>query len=173
MLGTNVTALAVDGGNQKWVGTSTSGAWLFNSDGTKLIHHFDDQNSPLPSSNVIDLKINQATGEIFIATDNGMVSYQGDATLGTDDNSGVFAYPNPITSDFVGTMGITGLTKNAIVKITDISGKLIYQTKAEGGLAHWNIKDYTGRRAQPGVYLIFSSKDDGSEALVTKIAVID
>lgn len=171
--GNQINAIEVDGGNRKWVGTNTSGAWLFSSDGTTNILHFDQSNSPLPSNNIVDIKINNKTGEVFFATDKGIFSYTGDAILATEKNTEVIAFPNPVTRDYTGNLSISGLAKNATVKITDISGQVIYQTKAQGSLASWNIKDYTGRRAQPGVYIVFSSKEDGTEALATKIAIID
>jgi hypothetical protein len=170
---TTVTSIEIDGGNRKWMGTTNSGAWLFSSDGTSNVLHFDPTNSPLPSNVVLDIKINNSTGEVFFLTDNGIYSYLGDAIVGEDHNTTVIAYPNPITQDFTGHLGISGLVNDATVKITDITGQLIYQTKAQGSLASWNIKDYTGRRAQPGVYLVFSSKEDGSEALATKIAILE
>ncbi len=173
--GIQINAIEIDGGNRKWVGTNNSGAWLFSSDGTSMVLHFDHTNSPLPSDVILDIEIDNKTGEVFFSTDKGVISYQSDGTSGSDESNGsaAFAYPNPVTHDFTGSVGISGLANNAVVKITDISGQLIYQTKAQGTLASWNVKDYTGRRAQPGVYLIFSSKDDGTQAVVTKIAVLD
>ncbi|MCK7558914.1 hypothetical protein MKQ70_29615 [Chitinophaga sedimenti] len=61
---------------------------------------------------------------------------------------------------------------NALVKITDISGRLVFQTRAQGGQAVWSGQDYTGHRPQSGVYLVFSSDDTGAEKLVTKIVFI-
>jgi hypothetical protein len=65
------------------------------------------------------------------------------------------------------------LATNATVKITDISGKLIWQTQANGGTATWNVRDYTGRRAATGVYLVFAATSDGVESVVGKIAVVE
>ncbi|MCH8319009.1 MAG: hypothetical protein IIA88_11045, partial [Bacteroidetes bacterium] len=59
------------------------------------------------------------------------------------------------------------------VKITDISGTLIYETIAEGGQAIWNGKNFNGEKAHTGVYLVFASNEDGSETIVTKILVIN
>lgn len=171
--GETITSIDVDGSNRKWIGTLNSGVWLFSSDGSKLISHFEKENSPLPSSSIVDVKVNQSTGEVFIATDQGLMSFGGNSMLGTDENAAVIVYPNPITRDFDGFLAISGLANSSLVKITDISGKLVYQTKSEGSLASWNILDYTGSRPQPGIYLIFSSKEDGTETLVSKIAILD
>ncbi|HRH38702.1 MAG TPA: two-component regulator propeller domain-containing protein, partial [Flavobacteriales bacterium] len=43
-----VSCIAVDGANRKWIGTQTGGAFLVSADGRTLIHHFAQENSPLP-----------------------------------------------------------------------------------------------------------------------------
>lgn len=170
--GQNITSIEVDGSNRKWIGTE-SGIWLFSSDGTKLISKFDVTNSPLPSDKITDIKVEQKSGEVFIATEGGMISYGGSAVMSDPENTSVSIFPNPVMQDFDGILSIGGLMNNATVKITDISGKLIFQTKAEGSLASWNVKDYLGRRPQAGVYLVFSYKEDGSESVVSKLAILD
>ena len=79
----------------------------------------------------------------------------------------------PLSSQLAGPVGITGLATDAIVKITDITGKLIWQTQANGGTASWNALDYTGKRPSTGIYLVFSATPDGAESVVGKIAFVD
>ena len=167
-----VNTIAIDGGNRKWMGTN-NGLWLFNSDGTELVNNFTTKNSPLPSDIILDLAIQPQTGEVFIATDKGVVSYRGTATEGTTTHQAVKVFPNPVRPNFTGLVGISGLVANARVKITDTSGKLIYQTQAQGGTVSWDLRDYTGFRAKTGIYLVFSTNADGTETLVTKIAVVE
>src|SRR5690606_4935028 len=165
-----ITAIAIDDGDRKWLGTER-GVWLFNPTGESLVYNFTTQNSPLPSDIIQDIAINRITGEVFFATARGIVSFRADATEdGGFDQVKVF--PNPVTRDFSGLVGISGLETDAVVKITDVSGKLIWQTQANGGTATWNVHDYRGRRATTGVYLIFAATQDGSERFVGKIAVI-
>ena len=57
-----VTAIAVDGGNRKWIGTER-GLWLFNESGEVLIHNFTKNNSPLLSDVIRDVEVNGETGE--------------------------------------------------------------------------------------------------------------
>lgn len=166
-----ITSIAVDGGNRKWIGTER-GLWLFNPTGDELIHHFTTENSPLFSNVISDMTIDPVTGEVFIATENGIVSYRSDATASTDKFTAVKIFPNPLTSEFTGTVGISGLATDALVKITDISGKVIWQGIANGGTAAWNF-NANGNRPQTGVYLVFASSEDGSESVVGKIAVIE
>ncbi len=167
-----VTALAVDGGNRKWMGTER-GVWLFDATGETLIHNFTAENSPLLSNAIRSIAINDKTGEVFFSTDKGVISYRSDATSGTDKFESVKIFPNPVTPEFTGMVGISGLANDAIVKITDISGKLIWQTKANGGTATWNVRDYNGRHAATGMYIVFSATEDGGENAVGKIAVIE
>jgi len=138
-----------------------------------LVSNFTTKNSPLPSDVILDLAIQPQTGEVFVATDKGVVSYRGTATEGTTTHQQVKVFPNPVRPNYTGLVGISGLVANARVKITDTSGKLIYQTQAQGGTVSWDLRDYTGFRAKSGIYLIFSTNADGTETLVTKIAVLE
>jgi hypothetical protein len=167
-----VTAISVDGGNRKWIGTER-GVWLFSPNGEKLFYNFTAENSPLLSNAILDIEINDETGEVFFATDQGLVSFRADATESTQQFQTLKIFPNPVTPSFQGTVSISGLATDAIVKITDISGKLIWETRAYGGTASWNMTDYSGRRAKTGIYLVFSSSSDGAETAVGKIAVIE
>ena len=152
-----VQALAVDGANRKWVGT-TNGVYLVSPNGEDLILRFTAENSPLLDNNVTAIEVNQQTGEVFFATDKGIVSYQGDAIEGNVVNrKNIEVFPNPIRPEYQGKVTIKGLARDATVKITDIQGRLVYETKANGGEAVWDNKDYNGRRVNSGVYLVFST----------------
>ena len=168
-----VKAIAVDGANNKWFGTERAGVFLLSADGTLQIHHFTEDNSPLFSNNITSLAINDVTGEVFIGTAKGLISYKGTATNGGDTNTNVYAYPNPVRPGYSGLIAIKGLVRDAIVKITDIRGSVIYETRAEGGQATWNGYSFDGRKASTGVYLVFISNDDGSETMVTKILFVN
>lgn len=167
-----ITSIAVDPGNRKWFGTQTSGLWLFSETGEELVYNFTVDNSPLPSNNIISLTIEPQSGELFIGTDKGTVSFRSDATEGTDQHANVTISPNPVQSNANRDVVINGLVNNALVKITDVSGKLVREVRAQGSTALWNSRDYNGQRVQTGVYLVFSSNADGSETFVGKIAVI-
>lgn len=167
-----ITAIEVDGANRKWIGTE-NGVWLFNPTGEILINNFTVENSPLISNNINDIEINPETGEVFFATEKGIVSYRGDATDGASTFQQIKIFPNPVTPEFNGTVAISGWATDAIVKITDISGKLIWQTQANGGTASWNMRDYNGHRAVTGIYLVFAATEDATENIVGKIAVIE
>jgi len=168
----NVNAITVDGGNRKWMATE-NGAWLFDEDINESLLNFTTENSPLPSNNILDIAINGATGEVFFATDLGIVSYRSDATEVSLAPSNVSIYPNPVTSNFQGTVGFQGLIGNANLKITTISGRLVREIEGSGAAASWDLNDYNGSRIRTGIYLVFSASSDGSESYVGKIAVVN
>lgn len=168
-----VTALGVDGGNRKWIGTP-NGQWVFGDFGDTLYHHFTTANSPLPDNFISGIAIQQESGEVFMATGKGIISYRSGATAAAFVHAErIKVYPNPVHPGFEGQVGITGLARDAIVKITDTSGRLVKELAAEGGTAAWDLSDRQGRRSATGVYLIFSATADGVETLVGKLAVIN
>lgn len=167
-----IKAIAVDGGNRKWLGTGSSGIFLVNPTGTETIQHFTTENSPLLSNHIQSIAIDHKTGEVFIGTDKGIISYLGDATQGSPDYSDVYAFPNPVRPDFDGSVTITGLIADSNVKITDLNGNLIYQAKSAGGQVTWNCRSHKGQRVATGIYVVLASTAQGAESVVTKIAVV-
>jgi hypothetical protein len=167
-----VTSIAIDGANRKWFGTLSGGVFLMSADGTQQILHFTTDNSPLLSNYIFSIAIDQKTGEVFFGTEKGIVSYKGDAIEGGEEFDNVYVYPNPVRPDYRGSIAIRGLVANANVKITDISGNIVYETKANGGLAVWNGNNFKGERAQSGVYLVFCADDDGQKTHVTKLLLM-
>jgi len=170
--GEQINTIAVDGGNRKWIGTTGSGLFLVSPEGDKTILHFDMNNSPLYSNNIQSIAINSKTGEVFIGTDKGLISYRGDATEPATSYSDVYAYPNPVRPEIDDRVVITGLMGNSQVKITDLSGNLIYQGMSAGGQFTWNCRTRTGSRVATGIYLVLSSTPQAAESVVTKIAVV-
>ena len=170
--GEQINAIAVDGGNRKWIATQSSGVFLVSEDGMETIENFTTANSPLPSNQINSLAINQLTGEVFIGTENGLVSYMGDATEGKEDYSNVYAYPNPVRPEHSDRVTIVGLMNDSNVKITDLRGNIIYQGKSAGGTFTWDCRSRKGSRVATGVYLVLSATPEAKESVVTKIMVV-
>ena len=171
-----ITAIAVDGGNRKWLGTR-NGLYLVAPDGSQLLETFTAQDSPLPVNTIQALAIEPVSGKLFIQTGTdtrayGLVSYQGTATEPAEALTNLTIFPNPVRPDFSGTVGIRGLTENATVKILDAGGQLVYETRSQGGAATWNLIDYKGRQAQTGIYLVVVVTADGTEGVQGKLAVV-
>lgn len=168
-----ITAIDVDGGNRKWIGTS-NGLYLVSADGTRTERFFNSENSPLPSNSITDVKVNRKTGEVMIGTDVGIIAYGGDGSIGSEiEPNELTIYPNPMKNTYSGMVGIRDMGANAMVKIIDISGQLVYQTRANGGMASWNGRRYNGEKISPGVYIILSSKDDGEIPISGKLFVTE
>jgi streptogramin lyase len=168
----SITAIIVDGANRKWIGTKHSGVFLISEDGENELEHFTTENSPLPANDITDIAINQKSGEVFIATGSGLISYMGEATEGTDNFNEVYVYPNPVRESYDGPIVVKGLLENTDVKITDISGNLVFKTTSLGGQAIWDGKTLNGNRCKTGVYLVFMNDDTGETTKVTKLLFI-
>lgn len=166
-----ITAMAVDGANRKWVG-SRNGVWLISADGQKVIDRFTATNSPLLSNEIIRIAIDQNSGEVYFSTSKGICSYRGTAIEGKETNENVLVFPNPVPPNFGGTIAIRGVANNAIVKIAELNGRLVHQTRALGGQAVWNGRNLRGERVASGVYLVMVADDWNQEKTVARIVFI-
>ncbi len=164
-----VTAIAVDAANRKWIGTENGGLYLISADGQEQIEHFTSDNSPLFSNQVTSLAIDGKSGEVFIGTANGVISYQGDAIEGDQGCTDLLVYPNPVKHEYTGPVAIRGVVPNGFIKITDVGGNIVYQAKSLGAQAIWDGKNLNGERVQTGVYLVFSFDADGANTCTTKL----
>ena len=172
--GVDITCMAIDGANRKWMGTNGSGVYLIGSDNIQEVRHFTRANSPLLSDNVESLAIDGKTGRLFIATDKGLCSYVTDATDPADEmlSDNVYAYPNPVRPDYTGPITITGLSYDADVKIVTVDGTLVHQGRSLGGSYTWDGRDRQGRRVAGGVYSVLTATNDGRKGTVCKIAIV-
>jgi len=168
-----VTAIAIDGADRKWFGTESAGVFLLSKDGTGEILNFNVNNSPLLSNNITSIAIDHHSGEVFFGTDKGIISYKSTAIAGSDQFQKVYVYPNPVRENYNGVITIRGIVKDANVKITDISGNIVYETTALGGQAIWDGKNFSGKKVHTGVYLVFITNDDGTKTFVTKLLFIN
>lgn len=169
-----VTCIAIDGGNRKWIGTDGSGVFFVSPDGTETIHNFTQDNSPLTSNIINDIAINGTTGEVFIATDAGLVSYMGDATdpAASFDSDNVIVYPNPVRPNYQGSISITGLMYDTDVKIVNAAGYLVNHGTSVGGQYTWNGRLSNGQRCTSGIYYVLATDSEGKKGAVAKFLVI-
>jgi hypothetical protein len=158
------------------------------SDGQKTIYHFTKTNSPLPSDNIVDLSIDENSGIVYIATDNGLVSFLSGASSPQGDLTKAFAYPNPVRPNFNMVdekVKIKDISENVNIKITDIEGNLVaeaqskvnlryrgYNLEIDGGTAYWNGKNLANNVVSSGVYLVMLSDLDTFETRVIKLMVV-
>lgn len=166
-----INCIEIDHADRKWIGTG-NGVWLLGEDGNEVIHRFTTQNSPLPDNEIKDIAINKQSGEVFIGTAKGIVSYRGSASEGQSTYDAVTIFPNPVKPAYQGNITIANLLDESNVKITDATGNLVYETTSLGGQVVWNGADYTGRKVSSGVYLVFATNFDGSAGYEGKIMIV-
>ncbi len=172
--GVDITCIAIDGAGRKWFGTNGNGAYLISEDNMSQVEHFLPSNSNILSANIESIAINDATGEVFFGTDNGLCSYMSDATATNEsmDKDNVYAYPNPVRPDYTGLITVTGLSFDADVKIVTASGALVYEGRSNGGSFTWNGCDLDGKRVASGVYMVETATSEGKKGTVCKIAIV-
>lgn len=167
-----ISKIKVDGANNKWIGTTDAGVFLVSPNGQQTLQRFTTANSPLPSNSITDIDIHPSTGEVFFATDRGMVSFKGTAADANDNLNDVFVYPNPVRPGYTGTVKISGLMDRVNLKITDIEGNLVFETTSEGGTVEWDTTAFGKYKVASGVYMIFIASNDGGETKVKKVMIV-
>jgi len=120
-----VNVIAIDGANQKWLGTR-SGLFVQSAQGDEQIAHFTTDNSPLLDDVITALAYDGDLGQMWVGTDKGLMTLQTNTTEGAPFHNApdIFAFPNPVTPDYTGPIAIRGLVRDANVKITDVNGRL-------------------------------------------------
>lgn len=164
--------IKVDGSNNKWVAIADAGVFQVSPNGQTTLRRFTKENSPLPSNNVLDIEIDEVSGEVFFATDKGLVSYLGASTKGDETLENVYVYPNPVRPGYSGTVKISGLMDKVNLKITDIEGNLVFETTSSGGTVEWDTTAFGKYKVASGVYMVFVTSSDAAETKVKKIMVI-
>ena len=175
LTGVPVTAIAVDGGNRKWLGTLGSGIYLVSPDGSEVIEHFQTSNSPILSDNIYSLAVNPTTGELMIGTYLGLCSYRTGIVPAQPQltKNNIKVYPNPVRPGYSGKVTVAGLTDGAEVKVVSTGSQLVARGQAVGGTFIWDVcSQATGRRVAPGVYYIYVANVDGSDSIALKLVVI-
>jgi ligand-binding sensor domain-containing protein len=167
-----VSAIEVDGANRKWIGTQTGGVFLVSPDGRTQLRHFTAENSPLPSNTIYAITIDAISGEVFVATDRGIMSFRSDATEGGDTNECATVFPNPVQPGYSGPVAISGLMRDSEVKVADIAGNLVYRTTSLGGQALWPGTDMEGNKVSTGVYMVFVADRSGTSKCRTRVLVV-
>ena len=173
--GVNIRSMVIDGGNRKWVATTTNGVYVISADNMTQVAHFTTSNSPLLSDRIESIAIDNETGEVFIGTENGLCSYMSDATNAVEqmEKDRVWAYPNPVVRGYDGLITVVGLSFDADVKILSTSGQLVAQGRSNGGTFTWNGRDRSGKRVASGIYMVAAATSDGKKGTVCKIAIIN
>tara|TARA_B100001175_G_scaffold313120_1_gene320200 strand:+ start:562 stop:2769 length:2208 start_codon:yes stop_codon:yes gene_type:complete len=165
-----IYSIAIDESNRKWI-ASDNGIWVLNKNNSSLEFNFSTENSPIPSNKILDIVINNLSGEVFILSENGMVSYLTDASQASQDYSSIKIFPNPISLKENQLLSFQNLLNNSIIKIMTLSGKVISNFKSNGGGASWNLLDMNNNLVSPGIYLVYLSDDIGNDSFIQQILI--
>lgn len=174
LAGVNISAIAVDGANRKWVGTADNGLYLLSPDGLQVLQHFTIDNSPLYSNEIWSIACHPTSGEVMIGTSAGLLSYQAGASTPAEtlSTSNIRVYPNPVTPDYVGNIIVDGLVADAEVRVVNASGQLVARGMSLGGTFTWDGRSARGERVASGVYSFYISAANGTQTAVGKVAIV-
>jgi hypothetical protein len=115
----------------------------------------------------------KVTGDVFIGTLLGIQSFRSPIIEGDENYNDVYAYPNPVKPGFTGHVFVRGLVDNSVVKITDESGNLVWETKSQGGQVEWPVKNLSGNKVTTGVYIVYAHTTTGELKALTKVLVVN
>ncbi len=151
----------------------TTACGCFSPDADEALLHFTTANSPLPSNRIVDVKVNDKTGEVWVATDAGVVALPRRGHRHRRRAQLRRGIPQPRAARFRGHGGHHAAWPTMrMVKITDVAGHLVYATTANGGTVTWNLTTPDGQRVRSGIYLVLSADADGKNGCVSKVAVL-
>ena len=170
----SVLQIEVDAGNQKWVSIDGGGVFYLSSTGEQTLKHFTKENSPLPTNNITDIKVDNKSGKVYFVSADGIMVYQGDVLDVSENFGAVLVYPNPVVySKYKGNVNIRGLAEKTNIRITDAAGNLVHQAVSRGGYYEWNLNNQRGVRVASGIYFVLMTNSDGTDTATAKIAVVN
>ena len=102
----SINDIVVDGANRKWIATNGGGLFLMSEDGTETIFSFSTLNSPLFTNAIKSLSIDNESGELYIATELGILGYRSSSTLANETFGKLEVFPNPVQPDYFGNMQV-------------------------------------------------------------------
>ena len=167
-----INDIVIDGANRKWIATNGGGLFLMSEDGTNTVYSFSTDNSPLFNNEIKALTLDHLSGELFIATEQGLLGFKSTAITASQTFSTLSVYPNPVRENYYGNIAVTGMMFNSEVKITDANGLLVNTIQSNGGQAVWNGKNFNSEDVQSGVYYFFATSEDGYSKAKGKVLVI-
>ena len=169
---TRCVRIIVDEGNYKWVATTLFGIVALKPDGLSEEAHFNVNNHTIVSNKIFDIGYNKEKGILYFTTDQGIIAYNSNVTVGQKNFNNVKIYPNPVRPEYYGHITITGLMNKTLIKITDLNGNIVYETRSNGGTVVWDGQTLNGKYPHSGVYLIICTDEQGKEKYVGKLLII-
>lgn len=169
----NVSTMAVNAANQKWIGSVNQGIWVLNEEGSRIINRFTTENSNLISDNIESITINDENGEVFIATDLGLVSYYEIPKAPVKSMDKLKVFPNPFKYSRHNQVVVEGLSKSTRIKVIGVDGIVVNELTGQGGRITWDGYDYNGNQLGTGVYFLVAYEGSGRETGVGKVVIVN
>lgn len=156
-----------------WIATQNQGVFGISADRSKVIAHYNMENSPIPSNNVYAVEWNPDTKTLFMSTAYGMAEVDPGYTPEADPitTARLTAVPEIVTHDFAGTVAIYNVAPTSSLIVTDSNGKTVASLPgAKDSMTHWNLLDNDGRKVPSGIYKIIdlSEQSEEIEIIVTR-----
>lgn len=173
--GIRINDLAVDPANRLWVATDQGISIVEQVEGGYAIaENFTSANSPLFSDAIVALAIDPISGRVYIATDQGLLSYDGDAVAAAPEAGDLKVYPNPLRVGEVEDVSvfIEGLVEATELRVLTLSGAVVARMQTRGGRARWDARGLDGEIVPSGMYMVVAVGDDGEGTAHGKLAVI-
>ncbi|MBK97687.1 MAG: hypothetical protein CL672_02710 [Balneola sp.] len=168
----NVSAMAINGANQKWIGSINQGLWLLNEEGSTILKRYTEENSPLISNNILSIAINEESGEVFVATDRGLVSFIDIAQSPKAKMGSLKVYPNPFLYDQHERIIIENLSQSTRIRVLNSGGNVVHELQPRGGRAQWDGYNSNGQKFSSGVYFLVAWDVSKGERGVGKVVII-
>lgn len=168
----NVSSIAINSDNEKWIGSVNQGLWLLNAEGSRIEKRLTTENSPLLSNNIRSIAVNDKTGEVFIATDLGLMSFQDVAKAPVSKMKNLKVYPNPFSYEKHSAVIIEGLIEETTVRVLGVDGTVVKELETYGGRVSWDGLDYNGSKLGTGVYFVVSIQNDSNEKGIGKVVIV-
>ena len=170
----HINDIAVDPSNRLWIATNEGVYLLQERDGFERVEFFTAENSPLFSDVVVTLAVDGLTGVVYFGTDQGLISFRGDAINPASTKRDLFVYPNPvrIIDGVAPEIFIEGLVEATEVKVITVHGEVVAEFSARGGRVRWDGRDRNQRLVPSGIYLVVAVGQNGEGMAFGKVAVI-
>lgn len=173
--GIQINDLAVDPANRLWVATNEGVTVVQQIEGGyEIAEQYTSRNSPLFSDVVVAIAVDPASGRVYMATDQGLISLESDAIAASEQVRDLKVYPNPvrIADGTEASIYVEGLVEATELRVVTLTGEVVARLQTRGGRARWNGRDVDDRIVPSGVYLIVAVGENGEGAAYGKVAVI-
>ena len=168
----NITALEIDGVNNVWVGTNVGAAYFSNTSYSWISYTAD--NSGLVSNDVSALRMDYASGNMYIGTHSGLSRLATPFSEPVSQMMELSVYPNPFIPQRHGFLTIDQLTWNVSVLIFSSSGFLVRrfdEDEINGRQVLWDGTNQKGEPVAGGIYLVVA-QDNAGKSRLGKIALV-